>query len=159
MKYLLPFILLLAGAQISFAQTELISDAETSKELSDEDLAGLKKRKSIEVWDINDSLSFIPAFDAYCSWNSDRVHPYTYQLTDMVDTVIIPLAYDSCSFVAPFIGRKTSDFGYRRYRHHYGVDIKLFTGDPVRNAFDGVVRVSKYDGDYGRVVVVRHNNG
>ena len=111
------------------------------------------------IWDINDSLLFIPAYDTYCSWNSKRVHPYSYNLTNMKDTVFIPLAFDSCSFVAPFVGRKTSDFGARRYRHHYGVDIKLLVGDPVLSAFEGVVRVSHYDRDYGKVVVVRHPNG
>ena len=113
----------------------------------------------LNVWDINDSLSFIPHFDEYCSWNTKRVHPYDVDLRHMEDTILIPLAVDSCDFVAPFIGRKTSDFGYRRYRYHYGVDIKLYTGDDVKAAFEGVVRVAHYDGDYGRVVVIRHNNG
>jgi len=117
------------------------------------------KSSAVEVWDINDSLLFIPYFDQYCSWNTKRVHPYKVDLRNMKDTVIIPLAIDSCDFVAPFIGRKTSDFGYRRYRYHYGVDIKLHTGDEVKAAFEGVVRIAHYDGDYGRVVVIRHNNG
>jgi murein DD-endopeptidase MepM/ murein hydrolase activator NlpD len=116
-------------------------------------------KAKIESWDINDSLSYLPFYDDYCSWNTDRVHPYKFELTGMTDTVVIPLAVDTCSFKAPIIGRKTSDFGYRRYGHHYGVDIKLHTGDPVQSAFEGVVRVAHYDGDYGRVVVVRHNNG
>jgi len=114
---------------------------------------------AVEVWDINDSLSFIPYFDEYCSWNTKRIHPYDVDLRNMKDTILIPLAMDSCDFVAPFIGRKTSDFGYRRYRYHYGVDIKLYTGDQVKAAFEGVVRIAHYDGDYGRVVVIRHNNG
>lgn len=117
---------------------------------SDEDLV---------EWCVNDSLVNIPAYDKYCSWVTNKVHPYKNDLTAMRDTVIVPLAYDSCSFAAPFIGRKTSDFGQRRYRHHYGVDIKVYTGDPIVSAFEGVVRVAHYDGDYGKVVVVRHNNG
>jgi len=32
-------------------------------------------------------------------------------------------------------------------------------GDEVKAAFEGVVRIAHYDGDYGRVVVIRHNNG
>jgi len=114
---------------------------------------------AIELWDINDSMAFIPYFDQYCSWNTKRVHPYKVDLRNMKDTIPIPLAIDSCDFVAPFVGRKTSDFGYRRYRYHYGVDIKLYTGDEVKAAFEGVVRIAHYDGDYGRVVVIRHNNG
>lgn len=112
-----------------------------------------------DIWDINDSLEFIPAYDTYCSWNTDRVHPYSEDLRFMDDTVNIILAMDSCDFVPPYVGRKTSDFGYRRYRYHYGVDIKLYRGEEVKSAFEGIVRIAHYDGDYGKVVVVRHNNG
>ncbi|HKK38594.1 MAG TPA: M23 family metallopeptidase, partial [Cryomorphaceae bacterium] len=95
----------------------------------------------------------------YCSWNTDRVHPYKNDLRFMTDTVLLVLAPDSCDFVSPYTGRKTSDFGYRRYRYHYGVDIKLYQGEEVKSAFEGVVRIAQYDGDYGKVVVVRHHNG
>jgi len=47
----------------------------------------------------------------------------------------------------------------RRGRYHYGIDVKLYTKDSVFNAFDGIVRVSKYSKTYGHVVVVRHFNG
>ncbi len=110
-------------------------------------------------WNLSDSLYHIPSYELYRSWNNKRVHPYKFDLSKMSDTVMIALAVDSCSFVAPFIGRKTSDFGMRRYRHHYGVDIKVLTGDPILSAWEGVVRISHYDRDYGNVVVVRHNNG
>lgn len=54
----------------------------------------------------------------------------------------------------------TSDFGYRGYRWHYGTDLDLDTGDSVKSVFDGVVRISKYDGGgYGNYLVVRHYNG
>lgn len=112
-----------------------------------------------EAWNINDSLLHIPSYDTYCSWNTERVHPYKDDLSLMTDTIMLVLAPDSCDFVAPYIGRKTSDFGYRRYRHHYGVDIKLYKGEEVKSAFEGVVRIAQYDGDYGKVVVVRHQNG
>ncbi len=115
--------------------------------------------KESETWCVNDSLMNIPAYDLYCSWVSNKVHPYKTDLTRMKGRVSIPLMYDSCSFVSPVIGSKTSDFGWRRYRHHYGVDIRLSVGDPVHSAWEGVVRVAHYDGDYGKVVVVRHNNG
>ncbi len=113
----------------------------------------------ISIWDINDSILNIPAYDDYCSWNTDRVHPYNTSLTAMKDTVLIGLALDTCDFAAPYVGHKTSDFGSRRYRYHYGVDVKLYTGDDVKAAFEGVVRIAHYDGDYGKVVVVRHTNG
>lgn len=113
----------------------------------------------VDSWNINDSLLNIPSYDTYCSWNTERVHPYKEDLRFMKDTVVLFLAPDSCDFVSPYTGRKTSDFGYRRYRYHYGVDIKLYRGEEVKSAFEGVVRIAQYDGDYGKVVVVRHPNG
>ncbi|MEM9052814.1 MAG: M23 family metallopeptidase [Bacteroidota bacterium] len=113
----------------------------------------------VESWDINDSIALIPAYDLYCEWNTERVHPYKEDLRNMKDTVPLVLIYDSCDFVPPYVGRKSSDFGYRRYRYHYGVDVKLHRGEEVKAAFEGVVRIAQYDGDYGRVVVLRHENG
>jgi murein DD-endopeptidase MepM/ murein hydrolase activator NlpD len=105
--------------------------------------------EEVEAWNINDSLLHIPSYDTYCSWNTERVHPYKHDLRFMKDTVILVLAPDSCDFVSPYTG----------YRYHYGVDIKLYKGDEVKSAFEGVVRIAQYDGDYGKVVVVRHQNG
>jgi murein DD-endopeptidase MepM/ murein hydrolase activator NlpD len=42
---------------------------------------------------------------------------------------------------------------------HYGIDIGLNTGDPVKSAFEGMVRFAKKHGGYGNVVIIRHYNG
>jgi murein DD-endopeptidase MepM/ murein hydrolase activator NlpD len=56
--------------------------------------------------------------------------------------------------------RITSPFGFRRYRWHYGTDLKVFYGDPIVAAFDGIVRIVDYERyGYGRYVVLRHLNG
>lgn len=158
--YMKPLISLCVGIffTLSVSAQELISETRFANIYEFEKVVTETEHET-NLWDINDSLLYIPAYDTYCSWNSKRVHPYAYNLTNMKDTVFIPLAFDTCSFVAPFIGRKTSDFGARRYRHHYGVDIKVYVGDPISSAFEGVVRVAHYDRDYGKVVVVRHTNG
>jgi len=62
-------------------------------------------------------------------------------------------------FYMPRQGILTSNFGWRRWQFHYGVDIDLNKGDTVRCAFDGVVRISKWGWGYGNVIVVRHLNG
>lgn len=138
---------------------QLVSETNISRNIYEFGKAPTSEKAEAEIWDINDSLNYIPCYDRYCSWNPGRVHPYDYDLTHMKDTVVIPLAIDSCDYAVPFLSRKTSDFGSRRYHYHYGVDIKVYVGDPVKTAFAGVVRVAHYDGDYGRVVVVRHPNG
>jgi murein DD-endopeptidase MepM/ murein hydrolase activator NlpD len=54
----------------------------------------------------------------------------------------------------------TSVFGPRGGRMHSGMDLDLETGDPIYSAFDGIVRVTGWDGGgYGKFVMVRHYNG
>ncbi len=151
-------LLLLALSANTYAQ-EFISESNTSRNIYEFGKTLVAAKAKAKVWDVNDSLKYIPCYDTYCSWNAGRVHPYNYDLTAMKDTIAIPLAMDSCDYAVPFLSHKTSDFGNRRYHYHYGVDIKVYVGDPIKTAFAGVVRVSHYDGDYGNVVVVRHTNG
>lgn len=101
-----------------------------------------------------------PANEIYKDWNTTSINPYEFTLTDFNDTIYMELT-DSihCPFTMPVIGRITSNYGFRRYRYHNGIDIDLFTGDPVRAAFDGVVRFAKYAGGYGNAIVIRHYNG
>lgn len=42
---------------------------------------------------------------------------------------------------------------------HPGVDLKVASQTLVKSCFDGVVRMAKYYGQYGKMVVVRHYNG
>lgn len=111
------------------------------------------------AWDVTDSLMFLPAYDDYCHWEQGNIWRKSEDLTQMNDSVSLGLILDSCQFHAPIIGRLTSDYGWRRNRPHYGVDIKLQKGDSVGSVFEGVVRIAKYSSSYGNVVVVRHANG
>jgi LysM repeat protein len=78
----------------------------------------------------------------------------------MEDSIKIPLQdNEGHCFYMPRHGILTSNFGWRRWQFHYGVDIGLNRGDTVRCAFDGVVRISKWGWGYGNVIVVRHLNG
>jgi murein DD-endopeptidase MepM/ murein hydrolase activator NlpD len=54
----------------------------------------------------------------------------------------------------------TSNFGARWGRQHKGLDIKVYTGDTIRAAFSGKVRIVRYEAKgYGKYVVIRHPNG
>lgn len=69
---------------------------------------------------------------------------------------------DVTGFVSPVRGKLTSPYGWRaRFgRMHRGVDLSLRVGDSVVAAFDGKVRLVKYEAaGYGHYVVVRHDNG
>ncbi|MBP5317845.1 MAG: peptidoglycan DD-metalloendopeptidase family protein [Paludibacteraceae bacterium] len=89
------------------------------------------------------------------SWDHFVVNPYDVNLMNMTDSVSVDLS----GYCHPCPGYVTSKFGFRRYRFHYGTDVKLQIGDSIRAAFDGVVRISKAGYGYGNYILIRHNNG
>ena len=94
--------------------------------------------------------------EEYEIWSTSSVNPYNVSLTDMKDTIKI----DVSGFHPPAATYVTSDFGLRKWRMHNGIDIKVYRGDTVKCAFDGVVRMTSRDRrGYGYYVVVRHSNG
>ncbi len=107
-------------------------------------------------WDRRDSVLNIPGHELYESWNTDVIFDRSPAIPDLTKLV---LAHEACDHHMPVCGRITSHFGPRRSRMHYGVDIKLNTGDTVVSAFEGMVRISRYHRQFGHVVVVRHPNG
>lgn len=108
--------------------------------------------------DVSDSLAMIPGYDLYCHWNTETIFDRA-NAPAVHDTLCLDLSITGDDFAMPCPGHLTSPFGPRRGRMHYGLDLKLQTGDPVVCAFPGVVRISKYNKSYGHVVVVRHHNG
>lgn len=109
-----------------------------------------------DLWTAADSSIFIPSYETYGDWNTDQIFE---KRPDITDTVALHLAWADCDHHMPIAGRITSPFGIRHGRHHYGTDLKLQTGDTVRSAFGGMVRISRFHRDFGNVVVVRHPNG
>lgn len=93
-------------------------------------------------------------------WNTTSIHAYTdVELSSLPEATAIRLVDSLESYHYPYIGRITSRYGPRRGRSHQGLDLGLKTGDPIYATFDGKVRISKAAGDYGNLVVIRHNNG
>lgn len=97
-----------------------------------------------------------PAYSLYPNWQNERVHAYG-------NTVQIPDTFriDLTGFCMPTTHTKiTSKCGPRWRRMHNGLDIKVYIGDTIRAAFDGKVRMVKYERrGYGKYVVIRHDNG
>ena len=99
----------------------------------------------------------VPAANIYQSWVNHIINPYKVNI-DQTKDITIPLT--GYTYPLDELRHVTSRFGFRRYRFHYGTDIKLNTNDSVRNAFDGMVRMVRFNrGGYGHYVVVRHFNG
>jgi len=97
--------------------------------------------------------SGLPAEDLYEDWNNVYAHRQE-QLPEKLDI-------DLRGFCMPTVSRAiTSNFGPRWGRAHKGIDLKVYIGDTIRAAFDGKVRMVKYEArGYGKYVVIRHHNG
>jgi hypothetical protein len=108
---------------------------------------------------INLSDDDLPASDIYLNWDSLSVHYPRFNFATKTDTTYLSLLDEGGSYIQPVPGIVTSNFGIRKRMFHYGIDLKLSTGDTVASAFDGVVRLTKRSRSYGYVVVVRHYNG
>ena len=89
----------------------------------------------------------------YDEWSNK----YAHKATTLPDSFRIDLRH----FHMPTPSRViTSNFGRRWGRMHKGLDIKVYIGDTIRSAFDGKVRIVRYEANgYGNYVVIRHNNG
>jgi len=105
----------------------------------------------------DDLMENHPADDIYNNiWRADKLNPYKIPIDSLPDSVKI----DCRHFSIPVPGIITSNFGPRRYRYHYGTDLKLNVGDTVVAAFSGRIRIIDYEArGYGNYVVIRHENG
>ena len=107
--------------------------------------------------------SWVKVAGYYSIWDTHSVNPYRVDGRSYRDSLKLKLTdpprqrYAKMPLVTTPI---TSGFAFRGYRWHYGMDLDLETGDSVKSAFDGVVRISAWDGGgYGNYILVRHYNG
>ena len=132
----------------SFSQDLIARQAPIDKKLKTVDSLALQKQ-------IRAEQSEYPALSLYPNWNNQYVHAY--------GNAIIPETYtiDLTGFHMPTPSTKiTSPFGPRWRRMHNGLDLKVNIGDTIVAAFDGKVRIVKYERrGYGKYVGIRHDNG
>lgn len=146
----LKTITLIALASISIlpanGQDLLARQAPIDRKMKAVDSMFLQQLYISEEWDN-------PSADLYEDWNN----LYAHKATALPDSFRIDLR----NFCMPTQSRViTSNFGARWGRQHKGLDIKVYIGDTIRAAFDGKVRIVKYEGrGYGKYVVIRHQNG
>ena len=62
------------------------------------------------------------------------------------------------AFIRPVSGTITSRFGTRSRGQHTGLDIATSYGTPIKVAADGTVTYTGYNGGYGKLIVVTHND-
>lgn len=88
-------------------------------------------------------------------WDSERVNPYHENEVPFEHNIVLG-DYALPVKTADIIN---SDYGYRWKRMHKGVDLKAHFGDTVYAAFDGKVRLTKFErSGYGFYIVIRHFN-
>ena len=98
-----------------------------------------------------------PASFLYPEWSNTYVN--NYDNVKLPDSVIISMKGYCMPTDSTYI---TDKYGYRprRGKQHLGLDIRIKTGDTIRAAFDGRVRISRYERrGYGHYLVIRHPNG
>jgi murein DD-endopeptidase MepM/ murein hydrolase activator NlpD len=107
--------------------------------------------------------SWVKVAGYYSIWDTHRVNPYRVDGRSYRDSLKLHLTDASRQRFAkmPLVSTPvTSGFAFRGYRWHFGMDLDLETGDSVRAAYDGVVRIQAWDGGgYGNYILVRHYNG
>lgn len=139
-------LLSMSTLQLS-AQDIIAHQASADKQMKD--ISTIKAHKIINNTNLNN-----PATNVYTNWDNASVN-------SVAGAVPSNFKIDLRGFCMPTPSRVvTSKFGYRWHRQHQGLDIKVYVGDTIRAAFDGKIRVVKYDGNgYGHYVVIRHPNG
>ena len=147
MKRLLAGIVVFTAVQTAVGQDLIAKQAPIDRKLQAADSVAMVLM--LEVEEEIDNL--------YKSWDNSSTH--CYSRTDVPDSLEIDLR----GFSMPTTSRKvTSGFGYRpRFRRmHKGIDVKVQTGDTIYAAFDGKVRIVRYERrGYGKYIVLRHENG
>jgi len=134
----------------AFSQDLIASQAPIDKKIRSIDSLAMQKQIQAEQ-------NEFPGLDIYPEWTNDYVN---YSNAKIPDSYVIDLT----GFCMPTPSTKITDvFGYRprRRRSHAGLDVKVQTGDTIRAAFDGKVRVVQDQGrsGYGKYIVIRHDNG
>ena len=120
-----------------------------------------------EIVEMSDEVlidsSWVKVAGYYAIWDTHNINPYRVDGRRIRDTLTLQLTDPSRQRFSrmPLVTTPvTSGFAFRWGHWHFGVDLDLETGDSVRTAFDGVIRISKWDGGgYGNYLLVRHYNG
>ena len=142
-------------------QTDTIAFEGELSEILEEDSAVIDLNQEAFELIEDEGLCAILNCDLYNAiWDTTRINPYMVDLKLKKDTTLLRLVHDPmCDYSHPACGEITSEFGWRKYRYHYGIDINLETGDLVLAAFEGTIRVARYSPSYGYYVIIRHLNG
>ena len=146
LKTIIAFVLILLSIAPVAAQDILARQAPIDARMRAVDSVSLKRLLQKESFSN-------PSAMLYGNWGEH----YARNKATVPDSFCIALS----NFCMPTTSHiVTSDYGIRRGKLHKGVDIKVYTGDTIRAAFSGKVRIVRYDEKgFGNYIVIRHHNG
>jgi len=156
----IPLVLLQAQTMDVSLQSQFraMQDSSLTAKVHDSDDIELTERDLIQ------ETYQIPAYSLYHQyWDTENICSRHLTMPFEGNPLrIILVQSNNNPFFFPCIGATSVNMTYgigKNNEIHPGVDIAVRSGSPVKCCFDGVVRMAKIYGDYGRVVVVRHYNG
>lgn len=106
-------------------------------------------------------MVFVPTDIMYHNlWDTLNIRIGRTDWSKISDSTVLFINNSSLNhFVFPYKGKVISRYGPRGGRFHAGMDVKLDKGDTIVSAFDGKVRIARTISGYGKLIVIRHNNG
>lgn len=115
---------------------------------------------SLMVDEFDDEDDYMPSDSLYGVWDNANLNPYKVSIDSIVDSFVV----NCTEYIHPNDNVVTSEYGERWGRFHAGIDLRLRTGDSVKCAFNGKVRIARQSKrsrrkGYGYFVLVRHENG
>lgn len=104
---------------------------------------------------------YIPAFHLYNQlWDTLHLRSEALEIPFFKDTLKLNMVeHTNSPFAFPCSGMLTLDYGFHKKLFHAGVDFEIMEDAPIVSCFDGVVRMARWYGEYGKIVVIRHFNG
>lgn len=137
-------------------QTQIISQQDTTTTSDDSNI--IIDTSLVEFIQETYQIPCYGLYDKY--WDTENISSRFLQVPFWGNPLrIILVQSNNNEFFYPCLGDLKTKYGETKNGFHPGVDFALTFGSPVKNCFDGVVRMAKKYGDYGLVVVVRHYNG
>lgn len=163
MKRILTF-LFCSWALFGVAQNIDISEYSQNLALKDTVIVPLHDADQIEPANGMIAETYqIPGYDLYNQyWDVNNLRSVLLTIPFSNDRIMLLLVQSSNN---PFQLPCVFDELYLKYGltktgiFHPGVDLKVSSQTLIKSCFDGVVRMAKYYGQYGKMVVVRHYNG
>ena len=112
---------------------------------------------------VNATVTYVNGHEKERQINSSSTLREPTTTTMAVGTKEKPKTASKGYYIWPASGRINSYFGGRHifgsYSYHSGIDIKVSYGQAIKAADGGTVTFSGWKGTYGKLVIIKHDNG